>query len=150
MAENVKVKDLGWGNILRQLGELDHIDVLVGVQADAGADKEGVRNVDKAFWNEFGTENIPERSFLRSAFDENEEDLHTTVARLWDAVKAGRATADQVARILGQRHEDQVKMKIKDGPFKANSPLTVALKGSTKPLIDSGQMRQSIRYVVEK
>ena len=37
-----------------------------------------------------------------------------------------------------------------NGNWKPNAPLTIELKGSSHPLIDTGQMRQSITYVVEE
>ena len=147
--KGVTERDLGWGDILREMRRLEHTTVTVGLQSDSGSDDEGVRNVDKAYWNEYGTRQIPERSFIRAGFDENRQDIDRTVDRIWNGVKLGRLTADRGAHILGQRHEDQVKQKARNGPFAPNSPTTVDMKGSSKPLIDSGQMVNSIRYDVE-
>ena len=36
------------------------------------------------------------------------------------------------------------------GEWLPNSPLTIAQKGSAMPLIDTGKLRQSITYEVEK
>lgn len=38
----------------------------------------------------------------------------------------------------------QVRKEIQSGSFKPDSPMTIALKGSTKPLIDKGRLYQSI------
>lgn len=150
MARNAVIdRDLGYAKIMRELGKLERTTVTVGLQSDAGSDDEGVRNVDKGFWNEFGTSRIPERSFLRAAFDENRKDIDNTVDRLWNGVMQGKLDARRAANILGQRHEDQVKFKVRNGPFAPNSPATIALKGSDKPLIDNADMVNSIRYEVE-
>jgi hypothetical protein len=43
-----------------------------------------------------------------------------------------------------------VKTKIVQGPFTPNAPSTIRKKKSARPLIHTGHMRQSIRYVVKK
>ena len=45
---------------------------------------------------------------------------------------------------------DFIVENIKNGDHKPNSPLTKRVKGSSKPLLDTGQLRGSITYVVNK
>ena len=45
---------------------------------------------------------------------------------------------------------DFIVENIKTGDHRPNSPLTQSLKGSSKPLMDTGQLRASITYVVDK
>lgn len=141
---SVTVKDLGYLKIMRELAILDKTVVGVGIQSDAG---EGV--AERAFCNEYGTENIPERSFIRAAYDENAKDLDGVIDRLWGGVKAGKIGAKKAAEILGDRHEKQIKAKIKKGPFAANDESTIKRKKSSNPLINTGEMRNSIRYEVK-
>lgn len=141
---SVTVKDHGYIKIMRELAVLDKTVVEIGIQSDAGA---GV--IERAFFNEYGTKNIPERSFLRGAFDDNRKDLNDIIDRLWSGVKAGKINARKAADILGTRHETQVKAKIKSGPFEANAKSTIRAKGSSIPLIDTGEMRNSVRYEVK-
>jgi hypothetical protein len=49
--------------------------------------------------------------------------------------------------IWGQR---EIIKKFRDNDWAPNAPFTVALKGSSTPLIDTGQLRQSITWSVEK
>jgi hypothetical protein len=42
-----------------------------------------------------------------------------------------------------------IKQRIANGIAPPNSPYTIARKGSSKPLIDTGQLRNSITYQVE-
>lgn len=151
----VTERDLGYAKIMRELIKLERTVVKVGIQSDAGSDDDGVQIVDKAFWNEFGTNNedgttrIPERSFVRASFDENRKDIDTTIDRLWNGVIEGKINASRAAAILGQRHEDQVKKYVRTGSFEANAASTIAAKGSSKPLINTGEMVNSIRYEVD-
>ena len=43
-----------------------------------------------------------------------------------------------------------VQKEIVDGSFEPNAESTIKKKGSDKPLIDTGTMRQSVTYVVRK
>ena len=143
-------RDLGYRKIMRELHKLEGMTVNVGVQSNESGDI-----IDKAFYNEYGTKNeddtvrIPERSFIRSAFDENREDINTTIERVWKGVIQGKLNAKRAASIVGQRHQDQVKTKVRNGPFTPNADSTIASKGSSKPLIDTKEMVNSIRYEVD-
>lgn len=43
-----------------------------------------------------------------------------------------------------------IQKEIVNGDFVPNSPETIKRKGSDKPLIDTGRMRQSINYVIQE
>jgi hypothetical protein len=61
----------------------------------------------------------------------------------------GKRTSDQVLEILGQRAVGQIQERIASGIAPANAPSTVAKKGSSTPLIDTGVLRSSITYQVK-
>lgn len=148
-------RDLGYAKIMREMHKLGRMTVTVGIQSDASSDEDGVQIVEKAFWNEYGTQNedgtsrIPERSFIRASFDENRTDIDKTIDRLWNGVMDGKLNAARAGAILGQHHEDQVKRYVRTGSFTENAASTIAAKGSSKPLIDTSEMVNSIRYEVD-
>ena len=143
-------RDLGYKKIMHEMRELARYEVKVGIQSDAGADKEGDFIIDRAVSNEFGTEKIPERSFMRSAFDMKRFALIELINRLTNGIKQRKVDAKRAANILGQTHEGDIKNRIDEITSPALSPVTIAKKGSTKPLIDTGQMKQSVRFVAVK
>jgi hypothetical protein len=153
MADGVVDRDLGWDRIKRETEALSGKAVKVGIQSDGGD------VIDRAFFNEYGTAGgasgggwggpVPARPFISTAFEENRENLHQMKARLWNGVIDGRIGADQAARLLGEHHQNQVREKITAIDTPPNAPLTVELKGSSNPLIDTGQMRQTVRYEIE-
>lgn len=103
---------------------------------------------DKAVWNEFG-EGVPERSFLRSTFEERSPAWEEWGRKqLGEVVDGKRDIAQALARI-GAEAQGDVMMKIEEGPFVPNSETTIRRKKSSRPLIDTGQLRQSIRYLVD-
>lgn len=155
----VEDKDLGLNRIIRTLNkDLDGVVVKVGVQAKNKAVRRGkggsIRNTDQplaaiAAIHEFGLGGMPQRSFLRSAYDENLPMIDKMIQRVANGAVFGLGTNAALNR-LGNVVQGIVQRKIVDGPFVPNSPATIKRKKSSKPLIDTGHLRQSIRYVIER
>lgn len=155
----VEDKDLGLNRIIRTLNkDLDGVVVKVGVQAKDKAVRRGkggsIRNTDQplaviAAIHEFGLGDMPQRSFLRSAYDENLPMIDKMIQRVANGAVFGLGT-NAALNQLGNVVQGMVQRKIVDGPFVPNSAATIKRKKSSKPLIDTGHLRQSIRYVIEK
>lgn len=155
----VVVKGPGAKAALAQLKALNGLGVKVGILGTSGVHKstlddarspEPMTVASIAAVHEFGAPKarIPERSFLRAAIDESRELLERTAKNVAGSVARGTLTANQAAARLGLVAQARVQRKIVDGPFVPNAPFTVRQKGSSRPLIDSGQMRQSVTYEV--
>lgn len=155
----VEDKDLGLNRIIRTLNkDLDGVVVKVGVQAKDKAVRRGkggsIRNTDQplaviAAVHEFGLGGMPQRSFLRSAYDENLPTIDKMIQRVANGAVFGFGT-NAALNQLGNVVQGMIQRKIVDGPFKPNAPATIKRKKSSRPLIDTGHLRQSIRYVIEK
>lgn len=162
-----KDKDLGYLDILKQLRKLeDKPFVKVGFPAEfksgstpkkfTSATADGsdpvvlvdpnVTVLDAAIWNEFGTEQIPERSFVRSAFDKNRVKYEKTTKKLLIRIYQSKVSVERALDILGLMIENDIKSMIRNGNFKPLSDVTIAKKGSDKPLVDTGQMINSVRF----
>lgn len=90
---------------------------------------------------------VPERPFLRHTLDSRRLELSEGLTR------AARAEAQQGRgldglRIVAGQGVGYVQESIRSGPWTPNAPATIREKGSSKPLIDTGQMRQSARAVL--
>jgi len=107
--------------------------------------------VDYAIYNEFGTERSPARPFMSTTYDlysgQLEKFTHFLVGRMID----GKVTDDTVLKNIGAKYQSWIQKTIRDAKNWAvpNSPKTVAMKGSSSPLIDQGRMVQAVRYEVE-
>ncbi len=155
----VEDKDLGLNRIIRTLNkDLDGVVVKVGVQAKDKAVRRGkggsIRNTDQplaviAAIHEFGLGDMPQRSFLRSAYDENLPMIDKMIQRVANGAVFGLGT-NAALNQLGNVVQGMVQRKIVNGPFVPNSPATIKRKKSSRPLIDTGHLRQSIRYVIER
>lgn len=150
MAVAVQDIDRGWGRIVKSLVEMNGKEIAVGIMAGEKAADGKTDLAAIGAYNEFGTERIPERSFLRSTFDAKNDQWHAMAQAGAGAIVDGRETVDDLLKTLGQVMEGDVKRKIGDGPFTPNAPGTILAKKSDTPLIDTGRMRQSIRAVVRK
>ena len=129
---------------LTELAESEGPDVLIGFRAQsAGADI-----VQRAIYNEFGI-GVPERSFLRTTVERHRNAyLDALQAALTQLVDGDRNGSILALRRLGLRAVGDVQQQILDTETPPNSPATIARKGSSQPLIDTGQMRQSVDSVV--
>lgn len=160
MVQRVAVvdKDMGLNKILVDLNKLAKAEVLVGIQAGSKTvvgthkgrtQKAGMNIAEYAAANEFGTDKIPERSFIRSAFDENLNLLEPFIARQYSDIIDGRKTIAQGLGLIGLNMEGAVKTKIRQIQNPPNAKSTIKQKGSSKPLIDFGQMFAAVRYVIK-
>jgi hypothetical protein len=123
--------------------------------------RQGKEDVDIAFYaakNEFGSvsDKIPARPFLRTTFEEGSEKMRNIEKKasflLNQCAEQNRGAADFLNEI-GLYAADQVKKNITEGSFSPNppnSPLTVAIKGSSHTLIDTGTMRNAMTAWVTK
>jgi hypothetical protein len=101
-----------------------------------------------AVWNEFGTTNgIPARPFFRNAIDGNREKIFDMAARFANLAMIGKSTVAEAFERLGLFMQSTIRSSIRNGSWQANSPKTEKKKGSTKPLIDTGQMINSVTFI---
>lgn len=152
----MKVVDRGLTKLVEQLRALKGKTVRVGVLADepkrAKGDASSKRTlVEVARAHEFGAPaaGIPQRSFLRATFDERRADIEKLQAALVQNVIDGKMTVDQALGAAGAKLVGWVQVRIADGIGPALKPETVRRKGSSKPLINTGQLRSAITFKVE-
>lgn len=127
----------------------DNREVLVGVpQGKTEAD--GTPTAMIAAVHEFGlpSRGTPERSFLRAGILKN----LAAITRLNEAnivkIARGGFTALAAMNQLGAFAAGQIQRFMVEGDFTPNAPRTIARKGSAKPLIDTGALRQAITWTV--
>lgn len=149
--------DLGYKAIQKEVSLLAKSYVLVGFQEGSktksqtmGArQKEGGLSMPEiAASNEFGTRFIPARPFMSTSFDENRAQINLAILGEYRKILDGKSTAKKSLGLLGQYMVGLIQKKIRAIVFPPNSPRTIAIKKSSKPLIDFGQMIQSVREKV--
>lgn len=132
----------------KMLRELADKEVRVGFQHGKAMEEDGADICDIAAWNELGTVHIPARPFLRQSVDDNVSKINNFLqSKKKDLVRG--ISAEQVLKEIGIFQKDLIQEKITDGDFAPNAASTVKKKGSSKPLIDTGRMRQSVNYEIK-
>ena len=146
-----EVIDLGWEEYVESLKD-NYTYVDVGVLAQDGSmkdEKSDITLIEKATFNEFGTEHIPPRPFIRQTFDENEDELTALAVKLDTQILQEKITRKKALDMLGQTHQNQIQSNmVTRGAFEENAEITKIKKGSDMPLVDTGQLRQSISFEV--
>lgn len=145
--------------ITRRLADLASKSLEVGIQGEEAeayhVDENGKRTarmVVIAGANEFGANTgrsvIPERPFIRGTFDKHEDDIESDCIKVFGQVVDGNYSAQTGFDALGQDFVGKVQTYLTELSDPPNAPVTIALKGSSNPLIDTGRLRNSITYKV--
>lgn len=130
--------------------KLESSAVSVGVHRDAGKHKkseDGLTVAQIFSYNEFGTDSIPERPTLRPTLAKERVKYQYNMAKI--AAKAMKDEGYDIRQAmgrLGQQVQGDVQKAIRDLSDPPNAPETIKRKGSSSPLIDTGQMLSSIRW----
>lgn len=153
MSEQPKVDDRVWRALRARLAGIDRAKVKVGIigPAASAAHADGATNSDIGFAHEFGNAHVPERSWLRQTFRDPKklQQLKALQARLLRDLMNGRISVQQAMGLLGAWGMGAIKATItRDGEFVPLKPATIARKGSSKPLISTGQFVNSISWAV--
>ena len=147
----VKITNRNGNAIKEMVARLEHrLNVKVGITAAVGSRSHGGATIlDIAGFHEFGTVNIPARSWLRGWFDENETEAQNRIRKGMQKVIAGEISIETLGYALGLWAQTGIQARISAGIAPALAAETVAKKGSSTPLIDTNVFRSSITFVVE-
>jgi hypothetical protein len=151
----VKDKDMGYAALVRRVFALDSPKVSIGIHEEDGAKEHdaGMTVVALAAIHEFGLGNVPERSFIRAWFDENEDRAKEALRRLLVSVVEGKRQPQQALSLFAQWALGEMQKRMAAGIPPALQPETIRKKtraGKTgeTPLIDTGQLRSSLSYEI--
>ena len=134
--------------LIEQIKASSEKAVYVGFPAEFNEKVEGSDNFNLASLAavlEFGNEHIPSRPFLRQTLAENQEKYTALFVKLFESGVSIEQIYEQIALIA----QGDVQQNIVNGKWTANAPSTIKRKKSSKPLIDTGKLRQSVRGIVK-
>ena len=141
-------KDMGRSRILNEIEVLKGSYVTIGVHAEATPYPSGQSVQFVATENEFGNSRIPERSFLRSTFDENRENWRKKHRSLLNDVIKGKTSTKLVMRSLGFEMATAIQNKVLTLQSPPNAPSTIAQKPlvGNNPLINTRHLLNNIGF----
>lgn len=147
----VEKKGLGVAGLKKLVAELGHNpDVRIGVFAAKETRAAGPTNVEIGTINEFGGGGTPERSFLRRTADAKKRDWTVLMEKGIQKVLDGKLSVTELLELLGMRAAADVRNTITRGAGvpPPNAPSTIKAKGSSRPLVATSQLLNSITHVV--
>jgi len=149
-------------HLKKVLKHIANIDVLVGIpQKNTTRKGEPVTNAELAFIHSNGSpiRNIPARPFIEPAIENDRENISQLLSDAMSAALSGDGLeANKKLKEAGMRGQavSQLWFEQPDkNQWPENSPATKARKlkkhsTDPKPLIDTGEMRKSITFVIRK
>lgn len=93
---------------------------------------------------------IPQRSFMGSAIDEHQKEIKRLIKKVADGVVMGRLTKRKALGIVCERLKGMFIDKITSNVPPPLKQSTVDAKGSSRTLIDSGQLKNSMDWEIKE
>lgn len=149
--------------LVKNLNEVPRKDVLVGVPAekagrdpDVGETSSPLNNAEIAYIQNYGAPeaNIPARAFMEPGIRDARRQVQNYLKQgAQHVLKGNYGGMDRALHAAGLTAQASIRHRIQTGPFDPLSARTLAArrrKGrmGDKPLLDTGQLRNSINYVV--
>lgn len=145
----------GLPDMLRRMAAVAQRDVLVGIPSGEQRD-DGPTNAEIGYQNEFGSpaNNIPARPHLIPGVAAVQDKAVARLTQAASAAATGRMSdAERHLHAAGLIAQNSVRRTLTTAAYRPLSERTLAERRArgrtgTKPLIDTGQYRNSITYVV--
>lgn len=178
MSKYVEIVDHGWEHLMRSAADINGKTVEAGVFDDSDqllAKMSGARasNVDIAIWQEYGVNipitvkmrwylhfaglhlkptttmiRIPARPFMQQTADKQGKKWMNLTGRLVTQTFFNQMTVPAALAQLGSVMQADIQKTISGGNFRRLHPFTVRRKKSSRPLVDTGQLRQAVDFKV--
>lgn len=87
---------------------------------------------------------IPERSYLRSGWDQSKGDIYKKIESMLSEVMENKMDANKFLDMIGLEVEGKLKKKLVEVSAPSLSDVTIERKGSSNPLVDTGSLLSSI------
>lgn len=146
-------------DILQAVSELSQVEVLVGVpHGEERADGDNITNAQIGYLLETGSPamNLPPRPHLVPGIEEVQDIISEKLVKAVDSALDGNAKRMFLfLNAAGMKATMNVKKFINAGDFAPLAPLTIKARQSRnhkseKPLVETGQYRNSHTYIVMK
>ncbi|WP_374527760.1 hypothetical protein [Acinetobacter sp.] len=145
-------------DILQAVSELSQVDVLVGVPHGENRSEADMTNAQIGYLLETGSPamNLPPRPHLVPGIEEVQDVIGEKLAAAVDAALSGNSKRMYfLLESAGMKATMNVKKFINRGEFAELAPLTIRERKrrgrkSEKPLVDTGQYRNSHTYIIMK
>lgn len=154
-AVSIKVRKDIYKQVKKNLLDFSKLDLLVGVpqeKTEREGNSESITNSELMFIHTNGSpiRNIPKRPTIEPTIEENKERISEMFKKAVNQVLANRSDGRADLEKIGLWTVNKIKAKFGSDELAPNAPSTIAQKGDNNPLIDTGQLRNSITYVIRR
>lgn len=142
-----------FGDLIFKLNKIINRKILVGIPMQE-EDAKKATNAQKLYYNSMGSplKKIPSRKVLEPAIEDKLDEIGFELNKgVVMGLVAGEEEMDKAYNRAGLMAQ-QACVNWFDNPknnWAPNAPYTIKQKGSDSPLIDTGEMRKSITYIIE-
>ena len=147
-------KDFGWENYLKGTNKLDGCKTKVGFPDNGDMNNDHTNLIASvAHANEYGmvysNHKVPPRPFMRQTLQnaETQNSTNYLMKEVSNAVRKGTTYPRAAMSKIGDHYTGEIRKTIDRQNFAKLSDITIALKKSTKILVDTGTMYGSIKHV---
>ena len=145
----IKIDTKKWDKLKTQIKDLNSVYTTCGLHEDEKYDVTLFVAYIGAI-QDFGLPNkkppIPSRPWMRSWFDKNLKNIKEKTKKILENILDGYITVKEGIEQLGFYGSTELKQSIVKWSMPPNAPLTILLKGFNDPLIDTGQMRDTVNH----
>lgn len=134
--------------LLKRLTKLENTSVEYGY--DATPHHSGKTLAEIAAIHEYGMYGNPERDFMHQTFINLSLFESPKILKNAEEYMYYGGNIMSVYANIGKMAISMITDTISAGNFTENAPMTIALKGSNKPLIETGQLQHGAKYWVVK
>jgi hypothetical protein len=160
-AVSIKVRKDIYKQVKKNLLDFSKLDLLVGVpQEKTERDKdvqgettnEPITNAELMFIHTNGSpvKNIPKRPTIEPTIEENKDKISEKFKTAVNKILNNRGDGKEDLEKLGIWVVNKIKARFGSEELEPNTEGTIKRKGSDRPLIDTGQLRDSITYVTRR
>lgn len=112
-------------------------------------DGPGLSIIDVAIKNNFGI-GVPRRDFMTPATKKWKKFFDESLIKIKKELESETVDVDKFLNMMGQKGADIISQEIIALRTPPNSPVTIARKGSSNPLVDSGDMSRSTTWQIRE
>jgi len=149
---SVREKDHGFKAMIAAAAALKkggYVKVGVLDEGEGAVSRGTLTNAELAALMELGWDDVEPRPFISASVEAGREQYMADLKKLAGGLLEGKITLERALGIIGAKAAADIKKFVTLGNNLApNRPSTIARKGSSRPLIDSGQLVGAVTWFV--
>lgn len=134
---------------IERIDDLSKMLLIYGV-VDETTRTNGVLVKDYAIYVEYGTIHIPERPFFRTMQIKNADIMKRVIKKILSNCIEGYIEPIDAFKRIGRYIKSKLEDSLLNGNWEPNSPETIKYKKGDKPLVDTGNLLNSLGFVIYK